>query len=306
MKKILYIEPRQNEKRYLYYTYIGKELQKYKTINLIIGDNLDKYQLNDFHLIILGYGACATNFCTTKEILNTKTPIIAFLFKLGVNKEHKFSFLKNNNIIIFGQQYRIPEFEKKYKVSINKTLYPFNNNLFHNQNLQKIYDISITGAKHDSKHYIEEAFLKEEHNLRERIINKLKPLNIKTFINCTDINKEAYIEDINEYIKIINQSKFWICVSADHGDLTPRFCEIICCKTLIFCNEHNYSTFNDLFIDGETCVIFKNDLSDFESKINFYLNNPNKCKEMADKMYEIYNNNYSIDKTVNKMLSFIN
>ena len=95
MKKILYIEPRQNEKRYLYYTYIGKELQKYKTINLIIGDNLDKYQLNDFHLIILGYGACASNFCTTKEILNTKTPIIAFLFKLGVNKEHKFSFLKN-------------------------------------------------------------------------------------------------------------------------------------------------------------------------------------------------------------------
>ncbi len=95
-------------------------------------------------------------------------------------------------------------------------------------------------------------------------------------------------------------------MSADHGDLTPRFCEIICCKTLIFCNEHNYSTFNDLFIDGETCVIFKNDLSDFESKINFYLNNPNKCKEMVDKMYEIYNNNYSIDKTVNKMLSFIN
>ncbi len=94
-------------------------------------------------------------------------------------------------------------------------------------------------------------------------------------------------------------------MSADHGDLTPRFCEIICCKTLIFCNKHKYSTFNNIFIDGEICVIFKNDLSDFESKINFYLDNPDKCKEMVDKMYEIYNKNYSIDKTVNKMLSLI-
>jgi hypothetical protein len=31
---------------------------------------------------------------------------------------------------------------------------PNSNNLFYNQNLQKIYDISITGAKHDSKHYL--------------------------------------------------------------------------------------------------------------------------------------------------------
>lgn len=303
MKKILYIEPRNNDKRYLYYSYIGKEL-KSRNIELTIGNNLDCFNLNNYNLIILGYSVCSNNFATSKELLNTKTPIIAFLFKLSLKKDFKFNFLKKNNINVFAQQSRIPEFEKKYKIKINKILYSINNKLFNCKNLEKKYDLGMSGSIHDSKYYSEEAFFDNEKNLRQKIIDKLNNINIRKFINCSDINNKAYVEDINQYIDIINKTKFWICTSADHGDLTPRFCEIICCKTLIFCNEQKYDTYKDIFIDGETCVFFKNDLSDFENKIYYYLKHPDKCTQMVNKMYQIYMNNYSSSKIIDKFLTF--
>lgn len=303
MKKILYIEPKHHEKRYLYYTYLGKELLKKENIDLTIKPSLNGCELQTYNLVILGYGACSNKLSIKKQL---NVPIIAFLFKLSVEKDEKMIFFKENDIIVFGQQYRIPEFSKTYNININKALYPMDYNLFCPKKIEKIYDICMTGAIHDSKHYNTESFANNEKQLRKRIVNKLNEMNIRKFINCSDINKKAYIENINEYITLINQSKFWVCVSADYGDLTPRFCEVICCKTLIFCNEQNYDTFNDIFIDGETCVIFKNDLSDMESKIHFYLNNPEKCNTMVEQMYQTYMNTYSSAKLVDRLLNYAN
>ena len=41
----------------------------------------------------------------------------------------------------------------------------------------------------------------------------------------------------------------------------------------------------DIFIDGEHCVIFK-DAEDLNQKINYYLKNPEEAKKIAEKGYK--------------------
>ena len=307
-KNILYIEPNNNYTAYLYYTLLGVGLSQNENINLTVGSTLDDYNLNDYKLIILGYGACSgSNYTSSKQLLNTNTPIIAFLFKLSLEKEEKFKFLKNNNIIVFGQQTRISEFENKYNIKILPTLYPFDNTLFKNLNINKIYDIGMSGALHNSKLYSISSYLEDEINIRERIIDFLKKTNYKTFIKCSDTTyQQGRIVNTNEYIKTINQAKIWIATNAEHGDLTPRYCEVIGCKTLLFCNSQPYDTFAEFLKDGETCVFFKNDLSDLNEKINYYLNNPELCKKITDKAYNVFNENFNCKNIANKYLKYAN
>ena len=190
MKNILYIEPNNNNRTYLYYTLIGKGLTKIRDINLTTGHTINNYNLDNYNLIILGYGACATyNFTSNKFNLNTDTPIIAFLFKLSNNKDEKFKFLKYKNIITFGQQTRICEFEKEYNIKINPTLYPFDSSLFKFLNIEKIYDVGMTGALHNIKYYQQVSYTKTEFNIRERLVNLLQNTNYKKYIKCSDESK---------------------------------------------------------------------------------------------------------------------
>ena len=107
-----------------------------------------------------------------------------------------------------------------------------------------------------------------------------------------------------EYAKTINSAKIWIATNADHGDLTPRFSEVMGSKTLLFHNEHPYDTYNDIFIDGETCVIFKNDLSDLIEKIDYYLQNDLEYNRIVNNAYDLFHNRFTCKKLAEKYVSF--
>ena len=304
MKKVLYIEPRNNDKQYHYYTLIGKSLSMQEDVLTTFGTQLRQFDgmLDDFDIIILGYGACSTQTFTwyaNLSKINTKTPIVAFLFKLSHYKDEKFKFIKENNIIVFGQHSRIREFEVEHDIKINKTFYPFDSDVFKCLGLNKIYDIGMSGALHGSQHYHKKSFLPSEKNIRERLVNLLQNTYYKKYIKCSDKSySESKIVDTHEYIKTINQSKIWIATNADFGDLTPRYCEVIGCKTLLFCNELPEP---DVYLkDGETCVFFKNDLTDLIEKIDFYLNNPELASKISENAYKLFEEKFSC-KNISKI-----
>jgi hypothetical protein len=299
-KKILYIEPRNEDRRYLYYTYIGKALREHKDIAVTFGTNLFQHDLDKYNLILLGYGACGSEF--PDHQLNTKTPIIAFLFKLSNYQESKINFFKKNNIIAYSQHTRIPELEDKYKIKLNPILYPIDTNLFKPHDTNKDHDIGMTGALHNISHYASGAYAAGEKNIRERIVNALKGTDFKKIIQCSDVNQKAYIEDTQEYINTINRCKIWVCTNADHGDLTPRYSEIMSCKTLLFCNEQPYKTFSDTLVDNETCVFFKNNLSDLEEKITYFTRETQERQRIASNGYEKYKANFSSAKFVRNII----
>lgn len=300
--KVLFVENRHPNKIYYHYNSLYDGLVENKC-EITKVNNINKINTNKFDIIIMGYGSCTD---LHKISLKTNKPIIAFLFKLSCNTEEKFRFCqKNKNIHIFGSQHRIQEFNEKYNIDIKPTLYPFNPKIFYDRKLEKIYDIGISGAIHGSKHYKPTAYLESEKDIREKIINKIKNQKWRYFLKVSDSSAEASrILNHDEYAKTINQSKIWIATNADHGDLTPRYCEVIASKTLLFCNEQPYNTFKSIFRDGETCVFFKNDLSDFVEKVNYYLQNTEKYKKIVETAYKEFHDNYTIKKIVKKYLSY--
>ena len=306
MKNILYIEPRHGEKIYNYYNYLGNgliELQKDGKINLTI----NKYDFNNskYDLILFGYGACSYPKLFKYDLSHISTPKIGFLFKLSVFKNVKFNFFKMNKFIVLSQHTRQIEYQKKYDIKLDPYPYPFDNNIFFDYKLPKIYDIGMTGAIHHIKHYSETAYLEGEKNIRERIVNLLTETNYKKFIKCSDDGAEnSRIMNNLEYAKTINSSKIWIATNADHGDLTARASEIMGSKTLLFYNEHPYDTFNHIFNDGETCVFFKNDLSDLKEKIDYYLNNELEYNKIVNNAYQLFHNNYTGKKLADKYIKF--
>ena len=182
--KILYIEPNEGNKIYYHYNTLGIGLSQ-SNCNVHHVSSIQDHNFNKYDLIIMGYGACCRDWF--QQNLTTKTPIIVFLYKLSCNKNEKFRAIKNYpNIIPFSQHTRIPEFEKKYQIKLNPTLYPFDERIFYDYKLEKKYDVGMTGALHGAKHYANEAFLEGEKNIRLKIVNKLKNSALKKFIKVND------------------------------------------------------------------------------------------------------------------------
>jgi spore maturation protein CgeB len=72
----------------------------------------------------------------------------------------------------------------------------------------------------------------------------------------------------------------------------PRYFEVVLSRTLLFCNEMP-DTYEDFFIDGVNCVTFKNDLSDFEEKLDLYVKDDSKRESIIDNAYILASNNYT-------------
>ena len=64
--KILYVEPKHNNPMYHYYNNIGIGLQQTEC-SLKIVNTIDNNNLDDYNLVILGYGACCNSNYTSKN-----------------------------------------------------------------------------------------------------------------------------------------------------------------------------------------------------------------------------------------------
>ena len=67
-----------------------------------------------------------------------------------------------------------------------------------------------------------------------------------------------------EYVKLLNSAKVALCTFSANRQFGPRFYELMSTGTLILCPKDDYE---GILIDGENCVMFEKDLSDFEGKL---------------------------------------
>jgi hypothetical protein len=305
MKNILYIEPRQGDKIYNYYNYLGfglVTLYKNKEINLTF--NKHDFVDNKYDLIIFGYSTSTTKNYIQKNLNHIKnTPIIFFLFKLSNYYQEKINFIKNNNIIVYSHSSRIPEFEKNIKIKINPTLFAFDNNIFKNNENNRLYDFGMTGAIHNANLYSKNAYLDSELNIRKRILDLVDNTKYNKFIKCSDESpQKSRVMDYNKYSKIMNNSKIWIVTNSDHGDLTPRVSEVLASNTLLFHNELSSDVFNNYLKDGINCIIYKNDLSDLLKKLDYYLENNTERELIAKNGFNMINRFFTPKELSRKLL----
>lgn len=297
--KILYIDSRVGDATYCHYNTIYHGLvnsnHHVKHINSRQLNNDIVQEFDNFDMVIIGYGYMSQGTAGAYSCrYQTTTPVVTFLYKLSHCTGPKIHFMKENSMIILGSQSRIPELMEVYDLNITPVLYPFQADIFKDYGLNKIYDIGISGALHGAKLYSKSSFRPEERDIRHRIVKLLENSQFKCFIKTSDTTVEGgRVMNHTEYAQTINQARIWVATNAEHGDLTPRFCEVPACRTLLFCNEQLHDTFNTIFKDGVTCVYFKNDLSDFVQKVEYYLSHVDEYNKIVDYAYKYFHTHHN-------------
>lgn len=131
------------------------------------------------------------------------------------------------------------------------------------------------------------------HPLREAVSKRLLDMNIPE--SYIWINSNFYFTRYNPYteedkhkvsrlgywgyLEHIAKSKIGVSVRGWGRDSLRRF-EIPLYETLLFTHDIGIETPYP-FEDEKTCVMFKDDLSDFQEKLEYYLQDENECRRIA-------------------------
>lgn len=121
------------------------------------------------------------------------------------------------------------------------------------------------------------------HPLRAAVTQKLSNMNLSKSCMWMDNvlmdNNLGHRDNLVGYYTNLINSKIGVAVRG-HGMDTLRFWETAACGALLFTHDNNQIHPNP-FEDGKNCAMFKNDLSDFEEKLRYYLEDENECKKVA-------------------------
>jgi len=111
------------------------------------------------------------------------------------------------------------------------------------------------------------------HELRYRVKKRLESLSKEYRIFIHDSGVDGKIS-LSEYAGIVKSSKITISISGLGWDCLRHY-EVPVIGSALFVNEPTIET-GDFFENGKECIMFKNDLTDFLPKIEFYLSDDNK------------------------------
>lgn len=210
-------------------------------------------------------------------------PIIFFVFKPQISIDKKLNFcLKSKARLILSSIPDYHSYQQKTGIESRRFCYAVDESVFYPRDSSKIYDVGFSGALHDNKLYQKNAFT--TLNIRSRIQEMLlQNKNLKTMLNGSD-SVAPRIRDYNQYAKTMSECKIWFATQAAFGDITPRYFEVPMSGTLLLCSSIPDS-YRDIFRNGENCVEFDNDLSNFNDKLDYSLNNWERISEKAQKEF---------------------
>ena len=124
-------------------------------------------------------------------------------------------------------------------------------------------------------------------------------------------DKEVLFPDLEELVREINRSKYIVCIpkcfenpkrTGNICAMTGRYYESIACKTLIIGKKP--LIFDELF-PSDGMIEFKDDLSDFDEKIDELENDDNKYQMLVDRNYECFMKNHTWSKRLDQIFDII-
>ena len=290
---------------YKYYGDLYRELKNMENVFVHQGP-INNAVTNNMDCIVfgLGYFAQKDNACFAEMpyLKDLKIPKIAYFHKPQTMLEEKLNFCKINNFDLFIDS-QITYKDHGIRSNCESIRLPFvaSEKDFHPRNVDKIYDIGFSGTMR----LITPAGKVEgpTRDIRDRIYEKFKHKSYNLFWNAHNASSDR-IASVEEYATKINQSKMWLATTGPTEDISPRFFEVMLSKTLLFCNNMPYE-YEGMFIDGENCVMYDNDLSNFYEKIDYYLNNESERNKIIESAYDKAINLYTWKCMAKKLISRI-
>jgi spore maturation protein CgeB len=148
--------------------------------------------------------------------------------------------------------------------------------------LKRKYDFSFTGGLHNT--HTDGRFMAKRQIFKKDCLNimsnkglsvlfKKKPIKdkySKYSIYWAEWGSRGYLLRSMlpkgvKYAKFLNQSKVFLNTPSAIGIFNTRFLELMATKTLILCPES--ILYGDVLEDGHNCVMYKQDMSDFDEKL---------------------------------------
>tara|TARA_R110001583_G_scaffold38769_2_gene124989 strand:+ start:21940 stop:22896 length:957 start_codon:yes stop_codon:yes gene_type:complete len=314
--KILYIDYGNvvsDEHLYQYYGDLYRELSLLAQIYLLQGVPADINEIlsqieGGVDCIIFGLGYFAQShhefFNKIKGLSTLDIPVICMIHKPQTMLDKKLDFCENNKVdLIIDSQCTYKEFQAKTGIKSIRLPFTATPKIFYPREVEKKYDIGFSGALHGKENDGSQKIFGPTANLRERVYEKLVEKNRNTFWNSSN-TMEYRIQSTEEYATKINECKMWLGTTGPVLDVSPRYFEVMLSKTLLLCNNMP-AQYEDYFTDGVNCVIFNNDLSDFDEKLDYYLNNEDEMNRVIETAYDTAINNYTWHHMAKKLIQQI-
>ena len=290
---------------YQYYGDLYRELSKNNKVFLHQGpiNNVEAINYSIIDCIIFGLGYFTqTDPETYKEIKGLKSlkiPVVCMLHKHLSLLEEKLQFCKINNIDILVDSHITYRQHGEFINSKSfRCWFTADSNIYYPRPVEKKYDIGFSGADHGG-----DKIKGPTNDLRNRVKAVLQKTDYNLFWNSTrDLSYR--ISSVEDYATKINESRIWLATTGPSNDISPRYFEVMLSKTLLLCNNMPYE-YEGVFIDGENCVMFENDLSNLTEKLDYYLNNQNEMNRIIENAYNNAIKNYTCEQMSNKLLELI-
>jgi len=305
---ILYIDEKnrlQENYMYRYYGDLYRELSKNHNV-MVFEKRLKDYSVindADCDCVIFGLGYFTNSNPTQYTKLNgldkVNVPVVCLLHKPQTMLKEKLEFCKINKInLLLDTNITYKEFAEIVNAKAMRFWFTADPKIYYPRSVDKIYDFGFSGADHGR-----DKIKGPTNNLRNRVHKLLLKTDREVFWNSSwDLSYR--IHSVEEYATKISQSKIWLATTGPMNDISPRYFEVMLSKTLLFCNDMPYQ-YEGVFVDGLNCVTFKNDLCDFEEKLNYYLDNPDAMAKIIDNAYDMAIENYTWEHMAKKLVKEI-
>ena len=283
--KIFYVDTGVN-KGYLYYNDLYRSLCKIADVSLFLSGSFKIGNIvslaRSFDVIIFGLGWMAQNDASVYgKIVGLRkfgVPVVVLLHKPQTLLSNKLKFCRDNADLLVYAQVESEEYGRVANVPFLWSWHAGDHKVFFDRGAKKVFDFGFSGALHGSG-----KTKGATRDIRVRIFDIVRSMGIRLFWNGSD-KIAPRIRSVGEYALRINQSKIWLTTTGPLEDVGPRYFEIGLSRSLIFCNRMGRA-YNNVFRDGDNCVMFENDLSDFREKLLYYLGNDGERLKIVDRAF---------------------
>ena len=204
---------------------------------------------------------------------------MAYAFKPQSNLEKKLTFCKVSEVdCVYSSVPLVVDSARKIGLHTKILPYGHFDDIFYDRGLKKEYTLGFSGALHEYNFYPDGSFANPSIRTKIRDIVLSSIDNRQVFWNGSDSVSDR-IESYDEYALTIGRSKSWVATLAAFGDVTPRYFEVLASGTVLLAEEPGEG-YEDIFRDGDNCLLFKSDLSDFNEKLSIILNDSDRVLDI--------------------------
>ena len=265
--------------------YLRKVCSNLHIVHTVDKNYVDKINTITPDCIIVGFGImdCGNNKPRI-NLTNIKcSNIYVILNKEYTGLKNKLNWIKTiKPKRVFSVHHEVDVYEKQLQLPFTRIMWSAREDVFKKTSDIYKHDLFFSGVIR----------AEQTDNMRNKIydkLNELKDYNClirAAFFKNNNLVGKLYTFNLNQYANQINNSKIALTTTGPADLVGTRYFEIMATnKALIMCNRVSDKIYEDIVIDGVTCVMF-DDENEFIVKCKYYLTHEEERIKIVNQAYD--------------------